>query len=418
MLVAELFFNISALLLLLVCSGVISASEVVFFSVSKNDLNSKDKHKNAEKRIKNIISKPDKLLATILVWNNFVNILIILLFSRIINSLDFDITNTILKFLTEVLLVLFLILIFGELLPKVFVKANPLKYAKKFSKLLVYLIKISTPLTYLLTRTSSFMKIKTFEKFNSQDISKAIEIHTKDLTVTQKKSEMISKIPELTGIDVKSIMQPSQNVKFIRKENTFQEVKSIAFESGHSRFPVIENTIDNIIGMIHIKTLMGSNEISDWKKNITPTFFVSENTKLDLLLYDFKEKKTHFAVVNNEYGATVGIITLEDIIEEIFGEISDEFDNKEKTKITKIEENLYSLNGDLSVKEFIEYFNIKEKAELDKYSKHTETIAGAIIEKNGEIPKQKTITTFDKIKFVISESDSKKIKKINISFIK
>ncbi len=387
------------IIILIFMSGIISGSEAAFFSLSKNE------RKN--NKIKKLIQNPDELLSTILISNNFINICIIILSSYFINNNIQIGENKIINFFFEVLLITFILLIFGELIPKVIASQNSKNFAQKFSKLLFILTIILKPLNKILLKMNFFNKIKInkLNKINKEDLIKAI-----DLTYNEQKPEnqndIINSIINFNVKKVKNIMTPRVDVTCIDYTYNIKQIIKIILKTGFSRIPVIDGDFDNIKGMLYVKDLITS-ENKNWKKFIRKPFFVPEQKNINNLLKEFQKLKIHFAIVVNEFGGSEGIITLEDIIEEIIGEINDEFDY-DKKNFYKLNKNKFITDSNISL------IDLSKKLKIKIYEEGVETLAGLLIKLNGSIPEKNDIIKYKNINFVIESSDKRKIKFVKI----
>ena len=388
------------IIILIFMSGIISGSEAAFFSLSKNE------RKN--NKIKKLIQNPDELLSTILISNNFINICIIILSSYFINNNIQIGGNKIINFFFEVLLITFILLIFGELIPKVIASQNSKNFAQKFSKLLFILTIILKPLNKILLKMNFFNKIKInkLNKINKEDLIKAI-----DLTYNEKKpknqNDIINSIINFNVKKVKNIMTPRVDVTCIDYNYNIKQIIKIILKTGFSRIPVIDGDFDNIKGMLYVKDLITS-ENKNWKKFIRKPFFVPEQKNINNLLKEFQKLKIHFAIVVNEFGGSEGIITLEDIIEEIIGEINDEFDY-DKKNFYKLNKNKFITDSNISL------IDLSKKLKIKIYEEGVETLAGLLIKLNGSIPEKNDIIKYKNINFIIESSDKRKIKFVKIT---
>ncbi|MAZ01002.1 MAG: hypothetical protein CMP58_02265 [Flavobacteriales bacterium] len=381
-------------------SGIISGSEAAFFSLSKND------RKN--QKIKKLIDNPNELLSTILISNNFINICIIVLSSYFINNNINISDNTLVKFFFEVLLITFILLIFGELIPKVIANKNSKKFVEKFYKLFLFLTTMLKPVNSILLKINFFskMKINKLNKINKEEIIKAIDL-TYDEEKTNKQNEIINSIINFNIKKVKDVMTPRINVTCINYEDETEEIINKIIKTGFSRIPVIDNDFDNIKGMLYVKDLINLNQ-DDWKSVIRKPFFVPEQKNINNLLKEFQKLKIHFAIVVNEFGGSEGIITLEDIIEEIIGEINDEFDYDKK--------NFYILNKNKFIADSnISLIDLSKKINVKINEENTENLAGLIIKINGDIPKKGDKIIYKNLEFTIESSDKRKIKFVKIT---
>jgi len=414
----EIPIGIIILVFLLVSSAVISGTEVAFFSISKSTLqNSTDK--NAEP-ISILLQKPKKLLATILILNNFINILFILTFTYIGDFFFSGISSEVLKFLLEIVLVTFLILLFGEVLPKIYATRNALKFASAMAKpiafLSVFLNFLSAPLLKLTSLVENRISKKQAD-FSVEVLSKALELTSTDAT-TKAEKKILQGIVSFGNTETSQIMCPRMDIFALSVDEKFESVVEQIIQNGHSRIPVYKDNIDHVVGVLYTKDLIPhiNKTAFDWVAIIREAYFVPENKKLDDLLKKFQEIKNHLAIVVDEYGGTSGLITLEDIIEEIVGEISDEFDQNDLS-YSKINESNYVFEGKTALKDFYKILHIDNTAfEKNKYE--AETLAGFILEITGKFPKKNQRITFEQFTFRIEEIDKKRIKRIQVTLPK
>ena len=320
-----------SLVLLLIMSGIVSGTEVAFFSLSKVDLE-KESNPNI-KQVNQLLEDPKKLLATILISNNFFNILFILLFTYVGDYYFSGINSTLIKFLLEIVLVTFLILLFGEVLPKIYANRNPLAFASFMAKPMVFLNAVLSFLSKPLLLLTNIVEKKLSRKqsdFSVEVLSQALELTSQGAT-TKEEKKILQGIVNFGNTDTSQIMCPRMDIFALSSDEEFRLITDKIIKKGHSRIPVYQENIDNIIGILYTKDLIPhlNKKTFQWKKIIREAFFVPENKKLDDLLKEFQDMKNHMAIVVDEYGGTSGLITLEDIIEEIVGDISDEFDQND-----------------------------------------------------------------------------------------
>ena len=330
---STLAIGISGLVVLLFCSALISGAEVALFSLSQKDIEEAIEENNSKgKVISELLEKPKKLLATLLVANNFINIAIVILFSFIGKSIFAVITSTLLRFILEVVVVTFLILLFGEVLPKVYANRNKVKFAKLIAYLIAFLDKILSPISLPMRAATIYLHNKLGKQktnFSVDQLSQALELTDSEETSTEEQ-KILEGIVSFGNTETRQVMSPRIDIFALEIEESFSEICPKIIEKGHSRIPVYRDNIDHIEGVLFVKDLLpyiNSNEF-DWKSLLRQPFFVPENKKLDNLLKDFQSKKSHLAIVVDEYGGTSGLVSLEDVIEEIVGDISAEFDDE------------------------------------------------------------------------------------------
>lgn len=406
------------LLILLVCSAFISGAEVAFFSLSQTDLDQASESKSKkEQMVVKLLEKPKKLLATILISNNFINILIVLVFAYIGKELFDGINNVYLRFTIEVGLVTFLILLFGEVLPKVYATRNTIKFASFMAMPIQLLNTILTPLSSPLTSLTNMIENRLGQKksnFSVEKLSQALELTSDDAT-TDDEQKLLEGIVNFGNTETVQIMKPRIDVFTISYDETFKNVIKEVIKNGFSRNPVYGENIDDIKGVLYAKDLLPHLNKKDfkWQKLIREPFFVPENKKLDNLLNEFQEKKIHLAIVVDEYGGTSGIVTLEDIIEEIVGDISDEFDDEDLT-YSKIDKNNYVFDAKTSIKDFSKVIDIDEEL-FEEEKGEAETLAGFILEISGKFPKKKETIKFKNLKFKVEEMDKRRLKQVKVT---
>ncbi len=399
------------LLLLLFSSAVISGSEVAYFSLSPGQL--EEIRQKGYEKVCHLHRKPEKLLATILISNNFVNVAIVILSSYLVDSL-FDFSgNPLLGFVIQVIVVTFIILLFGEIIPKLYANRSPIKMAIFMASPLTVLSYLFRPLSALLINSTSIISKKVAKKdsISIDQLSKALEL-TKDSEINEEK-DILEGIVRFSNIYAIDIIQPRINIIAIDEEDSFKHIRELIIEHGYSRLPVYKDNLDTIVGILYIKDLLAHLQEDDhfqWQSLIRPSYFVPETKKINDLLEEFQTKKVHLAIVVDEYGGTSGIVTMEDILEEIVGEINDETDEKEKTYI-KIKNNAYIFEGHTLLNDFEKIADIK-----DDYFKDIEgeadTLAGLILEIKGELPRKNEVITYRQHKFTILDVDKRRIMKI------
>lgn len=411
--------SIVTLFLLLILSALISGSEVAFFSLSQTDLNKAAESKSSkEKAVVTLMERPKRLLATLLVSNNFINILIVLLFAYIGNFLFAEITSDLLKFLIEVVLITFLILLFGEVLPKLYASRNSMKFAvfmvlpiKILSSLLSF---ISVPLLWL-TKIIENNLGKQKSSLSVEKLSQALDITSKE-TTTKDDKKILQGIVSFGNTETEQIMTPRIDIFALSKDELYEDVVAKIVNEGFSRNPVYDENIDNIIGVLYAKDLLPyiDEKNFEWQQLIREPYFVPENKKLDDLLKEFQEKKNHLAIVVDEYGGTCGIVTLEDVIEEIVGDISDEYDHDD-APYSKIDENNFLFEGKINLKDFYKILEIEDAYLFEENKGESETIAGFILEIHGKFPKKQEIINFFEYSFKVELMDKKRIKQVKVT---
>lgn len=401
-------------ILLLFCSAFVSASEVAFFSLEPQDvdeLRQKD-NTNANSVLK-LLEYPQKLLATILISNNFVNVAIIILITYFSTSLfDFSMAP-IWGFVIQTIVITFLLLLFGEIMPKVYATQYPMKMALFAASTLLTLEKVLSPFVALLVKSSAIMntdKVKTRNNISMDELSQALEL-TSDTEEDEK--DMLEGIIKFGNIQVADIMRSRVDIVSVEIKSSYKELMRVIVESGYSRIPVFAENHDNIKGLIYSKDLLPHLEKPDnfrWQTLIRPAYFVPESKKIDDLLKEFQETKVHLAIVVDEYGGTSGLVTLEDILEEIVGDISDEYDDEEKLYV-KVDDDTYVFEGKILLNDFYKITDIDESV-FEKVTEDVETLAGLVLELKGEIPKKGDKVNMGPYEFEVVAVDNRRINKI------
>lgn len=407
------------LCLLLVASALISSSETAFFSLKPADIDDLESRTDSKsKMVLKLCEKPKSLLATILIGNNFVNVTITLLATYIVSEM-FDMANhPVAAFIMEVIVITSLVLIFGEITPKILAAKRPVKYSRFMARPLQVLMVIFTPLSKLLVNSTSFMD-KHLEKkkadISMYDLSAAVDIATESSTPLEEKN-MLKGIATFTEKEVSSVMKPRIDIIAVEHDMPFQDMLNTVIRSGFSRIPVYEESLDNVSGILYVKDLLPYLDAQSykWQKLIRPAFFVPENRKINDLFQDFREKKIHIAIVVDEYGGTSGLITMEDVIEEIVGDINDEFDNvKQEQHYTKIDDSTYLFKAQTSIVDFCKIFNLSENY-FEPMQGEADTLAGLVLEIEGRIPEIGFSFNVEKFNFEITDADSRKIIQIKV----
>ncbi|MBC7523815.1 MAG: gliding motility-associated protein GldE [Flavobacterium sp.] len=414
----NLVIGICGVLILLFCCAMVAATEVALFSLSPQNL-ADLAIKNTPKAqvINRLLSKPKKLLATILVANNFLHIAIVILFSFSLDEVFSQIASPIVKFAVEVILVTFLILLFGEVLPKVYASRNNVKFASFIVYPLSILDKLLSPISLPMRSLTIFLQEKLGKQksnFSVDQLSQALELTSTEDTSTEEQ-KILEGIVSFGNTDTKQVMSPRIDIFAIEIEESFATIYPKIVEKGYSRIPVYEDSIDNIKGVLFIKDLIPYINEKDfnWKPLLREPFFVPENKKLDNLLKDFQRMKSHLAIVVDEYGGTSGLVSLEDVIEEIVGDISDEFDD-DNINYSKIDDQNYLFEGKINLKDFYRIINVDENIfEIQKGE--AETLAGFILEILGNFPKKGQKIQFENCLFTIVVVDKKRVKQIKVT---
>ena len=411
------------LFFLLACSALISGSEVALFSLTPSDFDVDEGKISAKQQILiRLLDRPKKLLATILVANNFVNIAIVLLFDALADSLFAGINSVFfginIRFVVEVVIVTFLILLFGEILPKIYANRNKVKFSHFMAFPLGVLDKLfsvfSLPMRYVTVLIHNKLG-KQKSNLSVDQLSQALELTSEEDT-TKEEQKILQGIVSFGNTVTKQVMKNRMDVFALNKEQPYKEVIEEIVEQGYSRIPVYEDSIDNILGILYIKDLLPHLDDTNfkWQDLIREAFFVPENKKLDDLLNDFKEKKNHLAIVVDEYGGTSGIISLEDIIEEIVGDISDEFDDEDLV-FSKLDDYNFVFEGKTPMKDFYRVIKLEENDFIEEKRGEAETLAGFLLEISGEFPKKNQELKVEHFTFTIEVVDNKRIKQVKLN---
>ena len=413
-----LSINSIALIILLISSALISGTEVAFFSLSQVDIDDLSS-KNEKDTVVKLLQKPKKLLATILITNNFINILIVLLFAslgeQLLEDFDYFIFGIKVRFLIEVVLVTFLILLFGEVLPKVYASRKAVRFASFMSKPVQVLNTLLTPLSYPLINLTNIVERSLGSKsniFSVETLSQALELTSKGAT-TKDEQKILEGIVSFGNTETVQIMKPRIDIFALSDDETYEAVLEKILKNGYSRNPVYHENIDTIIGVLYAKDLLAhlNKETFKWQRLLRDPLFVPENKKLDDLLAEFQEKKNHLAIVVDEYGGTSGLVTLEDVIEEIVGDINDEFD-EDDLSYSKIDEDNYIFEGKTTIKDFCKVLGNEDETFFEEEKGESETLAGFILEISGKFPKRGEKINFKKYTFTIEALDNKRIKQV------
>ena len=425
----NLFFLVSSVhtftgvlvLILLFFSALISGAEVALFSLKPTDFEQEKENKNLQ-RVKHLLENPKKLLATILVANNFINIAIVLLFNSLaevlFGSLQTNYYGINLRFIVEVGVVTFLILLFGEILPKIYATRKNRAFSAFMATPLMVLYKLLIPVSIPMSKTITYIQEKLGKQKSNisvDHLSQALELTSKEDT-THEEHKILRGIVNFGNTDVKEVMTPRMDVFALDQKTPFGEIIPRIIEHGFSRIPVYKENIDSISGVLYVKDLVPyiDKVKFDWVSILREPYFVPENKKLDDLLNEFKSMKMHLAIVVDEYGGTSGLISLEDIIEEIVGEISDEFDDEEII-YSKLDDKTYVFEGKTSLKDFYKIIKPENSSLFEEAKGEAETLAGFILEIAQGFPKKNETIVFKNYTFTIEAFDNKRIKRIKLT---
>jgi len=406
------------IVLLLISSALVSGSEVAFFSLSPANLDSlKTKNTKRSLEVLKLLKKPEHLLATILISNNFVNIGIIILSAYLTDSmLDFSGAPSWLSFIFKIIIVTFLLLLFGEIIPKVYAA----KYSETFSLLmaspLYYLSIVFKPVSFSLVSSTSVVNKRLKKRkpeISLDDLSNAIELAENEISDNKK---ILEGIVSYGNTDASEIMKPRVDVIAFDIYTPFSKLIEKIKKYNYSRIPVFSETFDKVKGILYIKDLLPHyhKNVFQWQSLLRPPYFVPESKKINDLLLDFQSKKIHMAIVIDEYGGTSGIVTLEDILEEIVGEIGDEFDEPDLF-YKKIDDYNYVFEGKTLLNDFFKILNLDDNV-FEEVKGDADTLAGIILELKGEIPIAGAAINYKNFVFKVISSDNRRIKQIKVTF--
>jgi gliding motility-associated protein GldE len=416
--------SLFVIIFLFAISAMISGSETAFFSLNTKILDDPQKDKRKIELIKELLERPKHLLAIILITNNFVNVAIVVLTYYFLNDVfHIERLNVYVQFLLEVVLITSLILLIGEIIPKIFAAQKPYIFAGIMARPLKLLSKILRPLSHLLVSSTNLIDQSLKKKKKSidkEELSEAIALSTDD-SKHQQERKMLEDIVKFSDIEVSEVMKSRVDMIAIDSSAPYEEVLQLIIKSGYSRIPVYKESLDQIEGILVTKTLLqhlDKDEKFNWTTLIHDPIFVPETKKISALLEELREKKIHLAIVVDEYGGTMGLITMEDIIEEIIGDFYDEKDlQKVDVDYQHLDENTYIFEGKTHLLDFLKILKIKDDY-LDEIKKESDTIAGLLLENLGVIPEKKAQFTYKNLKFEVISVDKRRIKKIKVSLHK
>ena len=409
--------KIILILIFLILSALTSGCEVAFFSLDKSII-PEDNSNKLIKKIESLLEKPKRLLATILISNNFINIAIVILFASLDNPYLSSINNPIIETIIEVGVIGMLILFIGDILPKIYANRNPLIFSKVMVNPIYFLDRyilflFNQPMSKSMNYLESSLA-KDTEQLSVDKLSQALEL-TDSKETSKEEKKILKGIVNFGNVETRQIMCPRVDVFALEANKDMNEIIDELISNGFSRVPVFEDNLDKIQGVLYVKDLLPhlEKENFNWTSLLRKPLYIPENKKLDDLLTEFKTKKIHMAIVVDEYGGTSGIITLEDVIEEIFGELSDEFD-EEDNLFSKLDENTYVFDSKINLQDFYRAINLKDTSSFDQVSSEIETLGGLLIEKIKKIPRVGQIIYHDNYKFIIEIVDNKRIKQVKL----
>jgi len=414
----NLIIGVIGIFLLLFLSAIVSGAEVAFFSLSQKDIDDALQENNHKgKIISKLLEKPKKLLATLLVTNNLTNIGVVILFSYIGRNIFVNVSSPAFKFTLEVVLVTFFILLFGEVLPKVYATRNNIKFVKNVAYPIAILDTILSPVSLPMRRVTLYLHDKFGKQKNSfsvDQLSQALELTDSEGTSSEEQ-KILEGIVSFGNTDTRQVMSPRIDIFALEVSESFSVIYPKIIEKGFSRIPVYRDNIDQIEGVLFVKDLLPhiDKKEFEWTTLVRKAFFVPENKKLDNLLKDFQSLKSHLAIVVDEYGGTSGLVSLEDVIEEIVGDISDEFDD-EHLNFSQIDEKNFLFEGKINMKDFYRIVDVDEDV-FESNKGEAETLAGFILEILGNFPKKDQKIAFENCVFTIETVDKKRVKQIKVT---
>ena len=412
--VITIIIQSSFLIMLLFLSGLISGSEVAFFSLSNSEIKSYQKNESGNiNKVVSLLKTPEKLLATILILNNLINVAIITLSAYFAWGMF---GKSALVFLVLTVIITLIIVFFGEIIPKVYANKNRFFFIKKSSIIINVSSVVFKPLILFLISISNTFKSK--EKIllesTTEELNRAMNL-TIDKETSSEEKNILEGIINFGSIKTKEIMKSRVDMVAVDFDFTFEKIAKLINISGFSRIPVYKETVDNIEGILYVKDLIPhlSESSFEWREKIRPAFFVPESKNIDILFKDFQEKRVHLAVVIDEYGGVSGLVTLEDVIEEILGDIRDEFDFDEGFQFKKIDNNTYLFEGKTSLNDFCKLTKM-DKNYFNQVKGESESLGGLLLEINSKIPNKGDKIKFDKFIFTIMSVDNKRIKRVRV----
>ncbi len=413
-----ILLNTLALFILLFGSALVSGSEVAFFSLTKEDLAGLSQtNPDKAKEISKLLSSPKRLLSTILILNNLINIGIVTLTTFITWDIFGINASGIVILLVQTVGVTFAIVFFGEIVPKVYANQSKFTFAVRLAGPLGFFNSLLKPFSSFLLGFSNLIEKRIQQKGYSlsvDEIHQALELTTEDSPEEEK--EILRGIVNFGTLSVRQVMKSRMEITAVDNEMDFHELMNKINKSGYSRIPVYEETIDNILGILYIKDLLPhleKDENFNWKSLIRKSFFVPENKKVDALLKDFQKMRVHMAIVVDEYGGTSGLVTLEDLIEEIIGEINDEFDDTENIFFQELDRDTFIFEGKVSLNDFCKKLELDPQI-FEEVKGESESLGGLLLELNSKMPKNGTKVLFENFEFTVLAVDLRRIKKVKV----
>lgn len=404
-------------LLALTISGFVSGSEIAYFSLTPAQREELEESGKAESILR-LLEHPERLLATILITNNLVNVTIVVLCNFALGPI-FSSMHPVLSFILQTVILTFLILLFGEILPKLYANNYPVRWARFAAPGVTFFMKIFSPFSRLLVSSTSIVNrvvTKQTENITPEELSQALEATD---VVSSDDKDMLEGILKFGDTTASEIMTTRMDVTDIDISSTFDEVMKIVVESGYSRLPVYENTLDNIRGVLYARDLLpyvgSQNDDFEWQTLLREPYYVPESRMIDDLLEDFRQRKIHMAIVVDEFGGTQGIVTMEDVLEEIVGDINDEYDEEEQT-YKRLRDDTYVFEGRTLLTDFFRVTGLDED-EYTEVTEDAETLAGMLLAIKGDFPKDKEPLVYGRCRFLILDISDHRITEVRVKIM-
>ena len=411
------------MILLLAMSAAISSSEIAFFSLGPAHLNDlKNENSNRSQLVLRLLERPKRLLATILIANNFVNVAIILLSSFIINTLFNFSQSPVMGFLFQVVIITSAILLFGEIMPKIYASQYSMKTAGIMATPMNFMVKFFAPLSIILVKSTNIIDKRIDRKghdITMDDLSEALDITTSGTSTPEEDKKILKGIVKFGDIEVTEIMRARIDVTALDEKTPFDVLLETIVEAGYSRIPVFHESFDNVTGILYIKDILPHIDKPadfNWQQLQRTVFFIPENKRISDLLHEFQLRKIHMAIVVDEYGGTSGLVTMEDVLEEIVGEINDEFDNEsDSLPFLKIDDDNYIFEGKTLLNDFCKALGIEDRM-FSEAKGESDTLAGLMLELAGKIPEKNESLQFENFTFQAETVDKRRIKRVKVTF--
>lgn len=425
--IAQMVGLFVVVVILVFLSGLISGSENAFFSLSPNDINDlEEKQTRSSSLALRLLNNPDRptasrnLLGTILILNNFINISIIILSSYLLSDIWVYVeVSKIVQLVVEIGVITFILVLFGEIVPKIYATQNNIQLVNITSPILFYAQRFLKPFVWALTKSTSVIDKRIDKKQDNvslEELNQAIEIASEDDNIEEK--NILKGLVNYGNISVKQIMKPRMDVSAVDINTEQQELINLVKEWGYSRVPVFESNFDKIVGVLYIKDLLPvltNKSKQKWQNFMRDPFFVPEYKKIDDLLEEFQERRIHMAIVVDEYGGSEGIVTMEDILEEIFGDLMDEFDEDELV-YSRLDESTYIFEGKVLLTDMSKIFELNSDY-FEEAKGEADTLGGMLMEINQDIPKRGDVITYENFEFTIESADKRRVKRVKVSYI-